>query len=366
MPIVMSADACRAGFSARLLGVASAGMLAAGIWRVDGVMGAFGLIGLLFLISARMLGRANLRELAVLLEAPHRVGASTPFPMRATLVNPRRWLDAWGIVLRVDFPGGATAGCRIDWVASRSAADFDAHASAMARGQGREVRVSATSAFPLGLFAFGACATVPHEMLVLAVPRPPRTMPAQEIMADNNPLAGATSGESSGDLRGLRPWQPGDSPRRIAWPATTRALAAGGQPLVREMDPPGFLPARCLLVVHSFASGGTLIRPERFERMLATAAGWLDRLHAHGVPARMMADFDAWAEQTASTRGQITRCHELLAMAVRSGSTEAHELKSAIAKAADDESVVVLSDMPSGSWEHHLPERRPPCLATEP
>ena len=52
-----------------------------------------GAAGLLLLIGAFLLGRRNLKRLALTLRSPSRLYADTPFDLRITLHNRRRWID---------------------------------------------------------------------------------------------------------------------------------------------------------------------------------------------------------------------------------------------------------------------------------
>lgn len=349
---------CHPGTATRWLVVLSAALFAAGIWRIDGVMGAMGLAGLVWIALSRWLGCENLKRIAIRTEGPERVTAGIPFPWRMTLLNTRRWLDARHIELRTCLPGDAPVGFQCRWLAAGSEADYDSRATANTRAEGREIRVSLTSTHPFGLFRFHREITLPHAMLVLPRTRTPRDSPSDGVMFDGTPHTGATTGSEGGDLRGLREWRAGDSPRQIAWPATIRAVARGASLVVRESDPPGFLPQCCLVVLHSFASRRTLVRPERFERALEIASGWIERLHTMGIRTRVIADFDGWTARSTATRSEIIQCRERFARATRCRSTEAHELQHAItATALNHETLILISDMPSGSWCDDLPPR---------
>lgn len=350
---------CRAGLRARGLILVSIALLAAGVWWIDGILGALGLAGILLVVLARWLGVLNLKDISITIEAPQRATAGLPFPLRITLANRRRIIDAHGISLHANLQGGADVAFETRWIAAASAADFDGHATSEMRTDGREITFALTSVFPLGLFSFQSEATLPHEMLVLPRARTPRESLGDGVMLDASPLAGATFGNAGGDIRGLRTWRSGDHARQIAWPATMRAIAQGAAPIVRETDPPGFLPQRCVVIIHSFARGGTLIRPERFERAIELAAGWIERMRALGIRTRLVADFDAWASHPAATRDEIIRCREHLARAKRRKSTEAHELQQALNRSTDEgETVILISDMPAESWENHIPPQK--------
>jgi uncharacterized protein (DUF58 family) len=343
-----------------VLAGAGCALVAAGVFRVDGVLAAMGLAAWCLLGLAWLLAAANLRRLAVAIDCPAKVHAGANFSLRLTLANPRRWLDAFAVRLELNLCGRVKCGGRAGWVAAGSAADLDLRVMVPVRGSAENHQVALESRFPFGFFASEANCRISRSMVVFPKPLAPKNPELSGIMMDASPREGAAAGDASGDLRGLRNWQPGDATRRIAWPATLRAFARGAGLVVREADPPGFLPRRCLVVFHSFGTDGTLIRPDRFERALSLTAGLLRHLHGLGFPARLIADFDGWTEHPAVTRAQISACLEHLAAAKRARGTEAHDLQAAVARADEDESVFVLSDMPRASWRRHLPVRKLP------
>ncbi len=358
--IAPSTKPCRATARAWLLAAISPALIVAGIWRVDGTLGALGIAGFALLLLARWLGSANLRHLSLSIEAPQRATVGAPYPLRITLNNRRRWLDARHVHIHAALPGASEVEFTSDWLPAASASHFETHATPRTRADGACVLMALRSDFPFRLFEHQQETQHPHAMIVLPRPRAPRNELADGMRVDGTPLAGATAGSLGGDLRGLRTWRAGDRPRQIAWPASLRAIARGAAPVVCENDPPGFLPNRCVLVIHSFASGGELIRPERFERALEHACGWIEHLHHHGIRTTLIADFDRWTARDLTTRADITRCREAFARARRWTKSEAHELQEAILRHSDDgESLILLSDMPAESWQHHLPRRSP-------
>lgn len=340
-------------------------MLAAGLWRVDGVLATLGLAICVLLAGGWLIGRLNLTNLRVTLAAPSGVPAGVVFPAVLTLRN-QRWLwDAIGIRLELELPGAARAGGEAKWLPSGSAADLDLRLAVPRRAHVLRHPVRLASTFPLGMFEHRRTLLAEHEMLVFPRPINPVGLRAMGVVMDATPDAGTAAGEAMGELRGLRPWRPGDAMRRIDWPATVRSWSHGAGLVVREADPPGFHPRRCLLLFHSFGADGSLIRPERFEHALSLAAGVIRQFHHLGIPVRLVADFDSWAEHPATSRSQLATCQEVLARAVRARGTEAHDLQAAAARVRDDEVLVALSDMPVTAWRDTLPKLRLPALTPE-
>jgi uncharacterized protein (DUF58 family) len=349
-----------------LLGGMGLVLFAAGMWRIDGVLASLGLAAWCLLVLAIGLGRGNLKRLTLQVEAPHKVVAGTGFPMRISLLNQRGLLDAFGVTFEVELPGKVRLPGRSAWLPAGSGSDLNLRVKLPERAATDRHVVRLASHFPLGLFHTQRSFEIDHPLLVLPRPVTPRGLNAAGVLMDASPNDGASAGETAGEPRGLRPWRPDDSPRKIHWPASIRAYAAGTEPLVREADPPGFHPRSCVVVFHSFGTDGRLIRPDQFERALSLVAGSLRYLHSLGVPAMLVADVDDWKEHPATTRAQLAVCQEVLARAKRSSSTEAHDLQAAIARAGQEQSLIVISDMPVAGWRLALPKRILPPVTLEP
>ena len=90
------------------------------------------------------------------------------------------------------------------------------------RGWLRAPRLRVESVFPLGILR--AWSWLDLEQTVLIYPRPlPGSMPLLKGGQPHTEDEGqATQGEGVDDYRGLRLWQPGDSPRRLHWKAWSR------------------------------------------------------------------------------------------------------------------------------------------------
>lgn len=348
-----------------VVGGIGATLLSVGLWRVDGVLAALGLGACCLLGLAWVLGRLNLQHLEVSLDGPSGVPAGVVFPAVLTLRNWRGYWDAFGIQMELELPGKTRAGGHARWLAAGTATDLELRVAVPIRSFATMHPVRLSSEFPLGLFEMRRVVTLAHTLVVFPRPVAPPGLRALGVLMDASPVSGAAAGEAVGEPRGLRPWQPGDSPRRIDWPSSVRSWAHGAGLLVREADPPGFHPRRCVLLFHSFGADGSLIRPDRFEQALSLVAGTLRHLHTLGIPVRLVADFDGWIEHPAATRAQLAACQTVLAKAVRAKGTEAHDLQAAANRTRDDEVLIVLSDMPPAAWRPALPKLRTPTLTPE-
>jgi len=85
-------------------------------------------------------------------------------------------------------------------------------------------RLRLETRFPLGIWRAWTWWQPALRVLVYPQPEPPGTpLPARMASSGDGQARGA--GEQ--DLAALRPWQPGDSPRRIAWKAMARTASEG-------------------------------------------------------------------------------------------------------------------------------------------
>ncbi len=339
-----------------VLGGVGAALLAAGFWRVDGEMAALGLAALCLLALAWVLARLNVAGLEVSVAGPGKTRAGLVFPLRITIGNRIRWLDAFGVRVELGLAGQVRVGGFAAWVSSGSAADLELRVALPGRGVVSEHGFRLLSDFPFGLFACERSGVLRHALTILPRPVVPDGFHLPGMEMDALEVDGFSAGEAPGEFRSLRGWRLGDSPRRIVWPATLRSLAKGAEMVVRECDPPGFRPASCVVVFHSFGGDGGLIQPERFERALSLAAGCLKHLRGMGVRVRWVADFNDWSERVIAGRGQLEACLDELAVVKRCAVSEAHDLQAALAAVGEDEGLVVLSDMPLVAWRAVVPD----------
>ena len=341
-------------------------LIIAGLWRVDGVLAALGVAAACLLALSWVLAKWNPTRLDLTVDGPQKTQAAVVFPITLTLLNRRRWLDAFALRIELNLAGMARTGGTAIWVAAGSAADLELRVAVPGRTFADRHQARLVSDFPFGFFQAERTLELRHPLWVLPKPIVPRGLWFSGGRMDAPHAEGAALGEAVGELRGLRPWRAGDSPRRLVWPATLRSMARGGEMIVREADPPGFRPLRCAVVFHSFGTDGGLIRPDRFEKALSLAAGTLRLLHAQGIATRWIADFNDWQSRPASTRIQIAACLENLAHASRAKGSEAHDLQAAFAGIGEDEGLIVLSDMPVAGWQATLPKTKPQAFIPDP
>lgn len=190
---------------------------------------------------------------------------------------------------------------------------------------------------------------------MLPEPVIPRELYLSGYLLDGSPFSRSRHFGSGVEWKGLRERRGGDGLRRIAWAASLRSEAAGGAMLVREEEPPGLRLEGCMVVFHSYGGDGNLIRPDRFEKAISLIYGSLAVLVGEGMPVRWVADFEGWKVNEVNNRGQLADARENFMLAGRARGTKAHDIIDALGKAGVNECIVVISDMPRGSWEGFVP-----------
>ena len=329
-------------------------LLAAGLLVGDGLLMLLGLCGVLLLGLAWLFACLSLRAMDVSIHLPKRVAAGKVFDFELTLHNRRSWLDAFHTEVLVWLPGKTPFTAVAAWTAAGAASRIQELISLPGRSYADLHPVQLSTTFPLGLFQVKRSLSIRHAITVTPRPIHPVELNSDGSLHDGQPRGGVTVGQSFGEPRGIRPWQAGDSARRIHWPASARAMARGHSLRVREYDPPGFHPDHCHLVFHSYASGGEMLREDRFERAISLLAGALISLRGNGIPCVFTADFNDWQDVSCSSHSQLVECLFQLARVQRNRGTEAHDLEYTLRAVSPDHALMVISDMPPDSWRHLL------------
>lgn len=333
-------------------------MTVAGLLRIDGVLISLGVAGVLLALIVLIVGKWNLRGIHLQLTAPRRVFADTPFDLRMTQFNRRRLFDACSTDLELRLSKSVKIDTHSSWVPAGSSSTSKLRGTVPARGAISRHPCLLKSTFPLGLFRFSRKMLVEHEILIFPKPIVPREFFATGEFDDAWNGEGYQAGDAPGEPRGLRPYQPGDRAKQIHWPSTIRSIARGRNPRVREYDPPGLRPTQAVVIYHSFGTDNTLIRTDLFERSLSLVCGTLRHLRGIGVPTNLRADFHSWKPLTTFNSESWSEALTLLARANRSENTEAHDVIAEIEATPPGHALVIISDMPPGSWQHILPKRR--------
>lgn len=320
----------------------------------DGLLLLLALCGGFLLGLAWGLGWWSLRNLEVKLQMPRLVMAGRPFELELSLSNRRLFFDSLQTELEVELPGEIRVEGFAVWTAAGACSRMERTMHLPSRGHADEHLLRVSTGFPLGLFCQRRTWLLRAPITVMPRPIQPQELNSDGSLHDAQPRSGVTMGQSFGEPRGIRPWQAGDGARRIHWPASARSFARGHGLRVREYDPPGFYPDHCHLVFHSYATGGEMLRQDRFERAVSLLAGAVMCLQGNGMSCEVSADFNDWQAQACQSREQVMELMVRLARVERNPGTEAHDLQRVLAGVSTDHALLVISDMAPDSWDHLL------------
>lgn len=332
----------------------SAALVIGGVLFNDGLLLLLGCCGLLVLLLAWLAAWLNLRQLAVSLHLPKVIRAGSPVDLELTLENGRSFIDAFHTEIRLLLPGNGEFSATSGWTPAGSGARIKQSVTLPLRAYGVSHPIRLSSRFPLGLFDLSRDLELRYSVTILPRPIMPVELQSDGALYDSQPRGGLSSGQTLGEPRGIRPWQAGDSARRIHWPASVRSMERGHGLRIREYDPPGYHPDRCHLVFHSYASGGEMLREDRFERAISLLAGAVGLLQGQAIHCSITADFCDWQTMDCSTRAQLIECLSMLARVKRHQGTEAHDLEEVLSAVPSEHALMVLSDMAPDSWQHLL------------
>ena len=327
-----------------------------GMWRVDGVIAAMGLSAFVLLGCVRWMGVYNLKGLTLVYRGPRRVEVAKGFDAKLELHCGARLVDVFWSDFGISLMNEKEVCGRILWLGSNSSAVIIRWVSLKHRGIKQKQVGWIRSSFPLGLMVFKNEMQLPVEIGVVPFGRVPKELSYSGFLLEGMPLGGSKQFGGVGDWKGLREWRSGDAVQRIAWAASMRSQASGGGLLVRQEEPPGSNAEMCAVVFHSFGTDRNLIRPDRFERALSLLCGVVGSLIGNGIPVRVLADFWEWEPQEVNSKRALALFKESIILAKRAEWTEAHNVLEVFSKVKSGECLIIISDMPVGSWKSLVPD----------
>jgi len=327
----------------------------AAILLLSGPIFAAGILALGFLGMARLAARRHLRGMLVSRKLPSRGRTGESFTVETRLVPKPAFPIA--TVIRFRDPLASTSGeKRIAPGVISSAPALRYTGKSSRRGVHRPRPWTIHSTWPLGLFLTKQSGAFRDSDTLLLQPKP--FLP-QRLRSHLERLALEAIENSSeppdpvADFRLLREFRPGDSVKRIHWPASLRS----GHLQVAELEPPRPKPRRYGILIHAYEPAGQVLTPETFEMILRIAAGLLQRFQHEEIPVV----FRHYPDKPASLahRSEVEEVLDHLALCHRRpvGALEA------LAAAARDfrhcDEVFLLSDCPRSEWEASLREHFP-------
>ena len=320
----------------------------------DGACLTIAFSAFVIIICCYIFGRMNLSNIEMDISFPHKCHANKTYEPQMIIKNKRSLLDCFYIGVDVIFPHATVLSSHTNWVPARSMADAKVSFRIPMRATELEHIYQFSSGFPLGLFNFYS-----DQVLCRAITVYPRSIVPGELL--DHGVSGQCHQPDeysivhhSGESRGIREWQPGDSAKNIHWPASIRSLALEDGLKIREFDPPGLLPEHAVIIFHSFSSQREMVREDAFERAVALTAGSIAHLRNLNIRTELIADFMMWNPLYTKSRSQYYECLSILADVKRAMGTEMHELQSALDSIPDSHKVIVISDMSIDVWRDFI------------
>ncbi len=335
------------------LGIAI-GLSIAGLMIKDGVLITIAFSAITLLFCCYILGRRNIANLEASVMLPSRLHATKRYQPHLSLYNKRSLLDAFNVKLTIALPHGTLLACETPWIAAQTASSSTCPIAIPMRATALDHPYKITSFFPLSFFHFSR-----HQILQHPVTIYPRSITPMELLEHGSlgqctvPLQNAAI-QDSGEPRGVRSFQPGDSAKHIHWPASARSLAQGHGIRIREYDPPGQLPEHCTLLFHSFSADREMMREDTFERAISLLAGTIKHLRNLKIRVTVITDFLGWNPLKSDTRIQYYELLALLADCQRAIGTQKHELQQVIDQLSKNEPSIFISDMHIDAWKSSL------------
>jgi uncharacterized protein (DUF58 family) len=317
-----------------------------------------GMCALFFPLAALPLCAANLRGLDVSRHTPEFVFRGRGFSVRYELSNRKRWLCSFAVtlddgLLDSDDIDASTVGA----VLPGRRVEFWRHAKVTTRGALADAPLRVHSCFPLGLASVEVRVGPRDRLHVCPAPFVPARLRELEQSGSGYGGVRAARAESIGEFRSLREFVPGDSPRLVSWPVSSRT----GTLIVREAERPA--PREVAVIFHSYQPPNTVLAGWTFERALELATGLCLQLHAMFVPFTFCGGFNDRQRIGVSA---ATGLHELLTAMAKAAPSPCRDLAPLAelmrAEAERAHAIVVMSNAPRRLWARQLPALRVPVV----
>jgi uncharacterized protein (DUF58 family) len=326
-----------------------------GMILLSGPVFAIGVVALAFHGMARLAARRHLAGMVVHRELPSRGRTGESFTVETRLVPGPAF--PVGTTVRFRDPLASTSGeKRIAPGQSDSSPTLRYTGKSSRRGIHRPRPWAMQSTWPLGLFTTEKSGPFRDSDTLLLHPKPflPQRLRSHlERLALESVENSPEPPDPVADFRLLREFRPGDSVKRIQWPASLRT----GHLQVAELEPPRPKPRRYGILIHSYEPAGQLLTPETFEMILRLAAGLLQRFQHEEIPVV----FRHYPDKPASLthRSEMEEVLDHLALCHRRPIGTLDPLATAARDFGRCDEVFLLSDCPRSEWEASLREHFP-------
>lgn len=264
----------------RFLRVTRAGRVLVGLTVICGIAAVNMSINLLLLVLGMLLGAIlisgtlsenSLRRVVVRTFMPGTAFAGEPFPLRLTVVNGKRWLPSYSLMMETCFAWAqcdAGQGMYVAKVPRNGRVEVTRKMVLESRGRHRAEQIRIATQFPFGLAEKWSSCPAGEEVVVY--PALGRLLKALVPMSDHFHWQGTgkiLNRTGQDEFWGLREFREGDNPRHMHW----RSSARLGKKLVKEFHREQAQKVCILLDVKPPDEGPEKAR-ERFEEAVSFAA----------------------------------------------------------------------------------------------
>ncbi len=348
------------------------GLVFLGCARFSGVTILLGVLCWATMITARWLCQKNLSDVELRRRLPRSAFAGELFETLISIYRVpegRFQIDGFDLEFRDSLLSLAAAE-EIGHLQKDTVITFPIRARLPRRGLHSRARFELKSSWPFGLFSMRIVENyqLPNAMErdeILIFPRP--LMPALLLRQLENFQAESLAKnsfeqENAGDFRGIRPYRPGDPVKSIHWPATARAREL----VVRDWDPPQPKPQRFGVILHSLATPGQMLTPDRFETAVRIATGLLIYCRENGIPVWISPDLKSIDWLKIPDQTGFTAALEALALIRPLALKSPKKLQKRIQHFERCERLFVISDSAIASWRSSVSGRHPSLILSDP
>ncbi len=330
------------------------GCLLSRAWLID-----LSLFSLVVVTLAMPLSYVNLSRLRAACETPELVHRGEAFEVEATLRNRKGLLPSFDLCLHLSARGTRSVELLYPCLSCLSTARDVKPIMMRSRGVLPGFRYTLSSTFPLGLVRRTRSGFLPHRFISSPRPYIPDDFQRLLTLGGGDELnRGGVTHDRRGEFRSMREYRPGDHPRLIAWSVSTRLEKL----VVRELEDPRH--RHLAVLFHSYHPAGVILSPRTFEKSLELVAGLVRFLSNRFMAFDMVASFNEWRRMPITPdAASVREVQTLLAEARMRPTQSADELRSALqALAADDRTLLVVSNAPSKWWLGLLPPSDSPII----
>lgn len=231
----------------------------------------------------------NLQRLRVTRKTPKSVYAGHDFTVELSIHNDARLLPAFGIEVHDQLLHFAEKDLLLASVPPGSSCAIDARTRIVRRGYVTSEICTLKSTFPFGIFSVSRRDIASVRTRVYPDPETPRALKMlTEAEFMEGEMGYRPARDWTGELRGMRDFQPGDAMKAIHWPASARSRHL----VVRECDLP--VAEKISIVFHSYFAPGQLAHAEAFDHSMKLLAGLLYYCQRRNAPLDLTTSFLDW------------------------------------------------------------------------